>query len=1093
MGENTSKITLADTLNVFEEAAKVGTPFTASEVADELGCVRRTAYGKLKELAERGDLQTKKVGARGRVWWQVDSQPTAVKRSDGSALNQLQLDEFIDSVTDYAIFVLDSNGCVRSWNAGARRIKGYTEEEILGEHFSTFYSDEDQKAGIPQRNLDYAAKEGRVEDEGIRVRKDGTTFWANVVITALHDNDGDLRGFVKVTRDMTDRHMYEERLMKQKERFEALISEVKDYAIFLLGPDGMVRSWNQGARQIKGYTEEEILGEHFSTFYSDEDQKAGIPQRNLAIAAKEGRVEDEGIRIRKDGTTFWANIVITALYDDDGDIRGYAKITRDMTERHEYEERLRAQRDELDELNQINTVIRDIDQALVTATSQDEIGQAVCERLAASDTYSAAWIGEYTEDYEEVTSEAWAGLSQECVEAIEATNINSDEPTERGMGATALRTRSVQSVSQIHESNPSETWQEEILAEGFESAIMIPLVYNDVKYGILTVYAENESAFDERKIAVLTEMGETISHTIAAIRRKERERTLTALQESTRDLLHTESSEEIGDVIVNAITENLALADALVYLFDTSENNLKPVSASFPLSSYNGEPESLTVGDDSPIWASFVDAEPQTIEASSMSIMPSSGLNDRQILAIPLGNRGMLIVVTAQGETLDSQTRNLAELIGTTAEAAFDRVESQINLRERDEILQERNQRLQRLNQINTIIREMDQALIQATSHEEVQRVVCERLTDSDRFRFAWIGRPDGADGELIPEVWNGDGQGYLDSVSLFKGDNLAEPAIQTAQTGEVTVVPNIADDLRNGQWRKEAFMREFQSVISIPLTHESITHGILTVYADQPGVFQQMEQTVFAELGETIANTLNAVDTRQSLLSDEWVELEFRLYDESMSFLSRLAGQVGCDILFEGFIPLSEDRARLFFTVDDANPDVVRGVIDRAVTVETSRLIASHDDGHLFEAVVGSPTIPLTLLEHGASLRTLTVSDDGIQIVVSLTSNADIRGFIEEFQTEYESTEFLARRRHERPAHTRQGVRAKLEEQLTERQLEVLQTAYFSGFFASPRQSTGSDIAEVLDVSQPTVTEHLRTAQSKILDLLLTNQSAKV
>ena len=1089
MAERASKITLADTLRVFEEAAEPGVPLTASEVADELGCVRRTAYGKLEELAERGDLQTKKVGARGRVWWRVDPGPSAVERSNVSALSQVQFDEFVDEVTDYAIFILDADGRIRSWNDGAKRIKGYTEEEILGEHFSAFYSEADQEAGIPQRNLDIAAEEGRVEDEGIRLRKDGTTFWANVVITALHDDDGDLQGFVKVTRDMTERHTYEERLKKEKERFEALISEVEDYAIFLLGPDGTVRTWNRGARQIKGYTEEEILGKHVSTFYSEADQEAGIPQRNLDIAAEEGRVEDEGIRIRKDGTTFWANVVITALRDDDGDIRGYAKITRDMTERHEYEERLREQRDELDELNQINAVIRDIDQALVTATTRGEIGHAVCERLAASDTYSAAWTGEYTENYEGVTPQAWAGLSEEY---IEATGTDSEGPAERGVGATALRTRTVQSISRLREDSPSEPWQEDTLAEGFESAVMIPLVYNDIEYGVLTVYAERESAFDERKTAVLSEMGETISHAIAAIRHKERERTLTALQESTRDLIHTESPEEIGHVIVDAVTEDLALTDALVYLFDTSENNLEPVSASFPLRSYNGEPESLAAGDDSPIWTCFVSGEPRTIEASSMSIMPSTGFDDRQTLAIPLGNHGVLVVAAVQGETFDEQRQNLVGLVGTTAEAAFDRVESQANLRERDAILQKRNQHLQRLNDINTIIREVDQALIQATTREEIQHVVCEQLTNSDRFRFAWIGGGDDADAELAPQAWSGDGRGYLDSVSLREGDTLAEPAIRAAQTGEVTVVSNVADDLRSGQWRKEAFMREFQSVISVPLTHGSITHGVLTVYADRPGVFREMEQTVFAELGGMIANTLNAVETKQSLLSDEWVELEFQLYDESTSFLSRLARQVECDVSFEGSIPLSEDQARLFFTVVDADPDLVRAVIDRSVAVESSRLIASHDDGHLFEAVVGGPTIPLTLLKHGASLRTLTVSDDGIRVVVDLPSNVDIREFIERFQAEYKSAEFLARRRHERPAHRRQGFRAELEEQLTERQLEVLQTAYFSGFFASPRQSTGSDIAEVLEVSQPTVTEHLRTAQSKILDLLLTEKSAR-
>jgi predicted DNA binding protein len=235
----------------------------------------------------------------------------------------------------------------------------------------------------------------------------------------------------------------------------------------------------------------------------------------------------------------------------------------------------------------------------------------------------------------------------------------------------------------------------------------------------------------------------------------------------------------------------------------------------------------------------------------------------------------------------------------------------------------------------------------------------------------------------------------------------------------------------------------------------------------------------------------LNAVETRQSLLSDEWIELEFRLQDESSSFLSRLADQLGSEVTFEGVIPLTEDRVRLFFTVDGTDPDDVRSVIDRSLSVGSSRLVARQEDSLLFEAVVEGPTISVTLMEMGASLRTLTVTEEGIHFLVDLPSSADVRGFIEGFQEEFASAEFIARRVHERPDYTRQGFLAELEEHLTDRQMEVLQTAYYSGFFTSPRQSTGSDIAEVLDVSQPTVTEHLRTAQCKILDLLLADQTA--
>ena len=245
--------------------------------------------------------------------------------------------QLVAGVRDYAIFLLDADGFVRSWNAGAARIKGYAQGEIVGRHFSQFYTEESKAVGWPDEELRIARREGRFEDEGWRVRKDGTRFWANVVISTLSDPDGNVRGFLKITRDLTERKQAEESLRLSEERFRLLVDGVKDYAIFMLDVAGQVTSWNPGAQRIKGYAANEIIGRHFSVFYSSEDVESGKPARELEEAIARGSVEDEGWRVKKDRSLFWANVVITALYDDQRRHVGFAKITRDLTEKRKIE------------------------------------------------------------------------------------------------------------------------------------------------------------------------------------------------------------------------------------------------------------------------------------------------------------------------------------------------------------------------------------------------------------------------------------------------------------------------------------------------------------------------------------------------------------------------------------------------------------------------------------------------------------------------------------------------------------------------------------------------------------------------------------
>jgi len=246
----------------------------------------------------------------------------------------------VNAVTDYAIYMLEPSGQIATWNPGARRFKGYEAREIIGKHFSTFFTDEDKASGLPGRILEVAAEQGRYESEGWRVRKDGTRFWAQAVVDAIKADDGTLLGFAKITRDITERKEAQRALFASEQRFRLLVQGVRDYAIYMLNPDGTISNWNAGAESIKGYSAEEIVGQHFSRFYTEEDRARGEPQRALETALREGKYEKEAWRVRKDGTHFWASVLIDPIYDDKGELTGFAKITRDITEKKRAEEEL---------------------------------------------------------------------------------------------------------------------------------------------------------------------------------------------------------------------------------------------------------------------------------------------------------------------------------------------------------------------------------------------------------------------------------------------------------------------------------------------------------------------------------------------------------------------------------------------------------------------------------------------------------------------------------------------------------------------------------------------------------------------------------
>ncbi len=566
-----------------------------------------------------------------------------------------------------------------------------------------------------------------------------------------------------------------------------------------------------------------------------------------------------------------------------------------------------------------------------------------------------------------------------------------------------------------------------------------------------------------------------------AVERKKFERTQAALRRASREFIDADSPGAVSRLAVDTATDVLDLPGIAVYLFDDSSNELRRAAATDAATSVFGEIPSFGPADTSITWRAFIDGE--TTAVDDLRDAEDAYRRDtplRSALWIPLGDHGVLIVVSEDVGGFDQQTRQLADHLAATTEATLDRVEREESLRERERELSERNRQLEELDRTNEIIREIDQALVRATTRDSIEQSVCDLLTGDDRYAFAWIG--DVADGDsLEPRTWAGAGGGYLDAVSLATDAADGPPSVTAAATGDVSLASNVASDLRGAPWRKAALARDLQSAVAVPLTYADLSYGVLTVFATEPDAFDERSTDVFAELGETIANALNSAETRQALLTDAVVELELVVHD-SGDVLARLAAAADCRIEYGGFVPQSDDADRLFVTASGAAPGALAAAAGDVPSVRRLEAIGDADaDEGRYELIVSGRTIPATIVECGAAARSIRVTESGTEVVVELPAATDVRTFVDRLEAHYPDTELVARRDRERGDRSEGTVGTTLAAELTERQLETLQTAYHSGYFEWPRDRTGEEVAESLGITQPTFNGHLRAAERKL------------
>ncbi|QLH81063.1 GAF domain-containing protein [Halosimplex pelagicum] len=759
-------------------------------------------------------------------------------------------------------------------------------------------------------------------------------------------------------------------------------------------------------------------------------------------------------------------------------------VVRDVTERERRERRLREQRDRLSALDRINRVLRDVDHALVGADSREAVARAVADRLAADEPYRAVTVA--WREGERLVPAAWGGRERDgAARAFPAAT----GPAAADPGARALETGDAQVVRDVGtDSEPSragdetDPWRRSARALGARAVAVVPVRHDDRRLGVLAVYADRRDAFESRELAVLDGFGETVGHAVVALERRERVTALADLHRLTRELFHAETTDAVGDVAVAAGPDLLG-ADVALLAYDAADHRLRVVVSS------GEDATALAGGPDPPAdresvaWRAFASGEPRTFDdlrESEGVATPSTGA--RSAAVVPLGDHGVLVAASGEVGAFDERRRQLVDLLAATTEAALDRLASEADRRAREADLRERNERLARLQRLNDVIRDVDQAMVGATSRAEIEAAVCDRLTADDRFAFAWIAGAD-AEGAVDRRAAAGDGGRYLETVSLDRDASPVEPAVATLATGEPTVVDSLADRDRAADWVSAGLDAGFAAAVAVPLSVHDIDYGALAVYADRPGTFDERTVAVLADLADTVAYGINARETKRGLLAAGGTELKLAVGDGE-SVLTGLAAAATGPLRAVETRPLDGDATEITFVAPGASLAALRERSGRS-PVETVETVSDRGDEHVFRATVTGPVLPAELVEFGAVPRDIEVTGAETTATVLLLPHVDARQFVERLRERYSSVELLARRERDSRSLTRGAFLDEFESLVTDRQFEVLRTAYERGYFDRPRASSGQEVADSLGVSQPTVNYHLRESQHRLLSLL--------
>lgn len=565
--------------------------------------------------------------------------------------------------------------------------------------------------------------------------------------------------------------------------------------------------------------------------------------------------------------------------------------------------------------------------------------------------------------------------------------------------------------------------------------------------------------------------------------RKRRERELEVLNEFSQELTTAETVEGVNRIAIEAVDETLSLSIASIKLYDPDTGYLEPIGDEWNSAAIGHR---LFASRRTIPWQVFADGEPAIYNDLNTTDLPADETPLRSAIVLPLGKHGVLVAGSSEPNSITQTDVSLAKILAANTTSGLDRVERERALRDRTEALEEKNAALERVHRLNAVIRGIVRELTRATTYEAVMQAVCDRLANSEPYRLAWIGTHDGVTDKITPEAFAGVENGYLDEITVTADERSTGqgPIGKAFRTHEPHIQNDLASDPPFEPWRQAALERGYRASISVPILHQGTIYGVLNLYAGGANVFDETEETVLTELGETIGYALNSLDRRQALIGDRSIDLEFLIRDPTDHILEFVRDH-DCAIEFENIVYRADGTLRVFVTVSDVPPEAVVQFGRDAVDIDEITFVREQDDERLFACTLSGSTVLSTLIDHGVIPQTLASGVDGERVTVRASQTADVRSVIDLLETQYNEVELVAQRERDAPITTQREFEAEFNALLTERQEEILRAATVSGFFEWPRGVTAQQLADMFDVSQPTVSRHIRAGERALFYLL--------